>query len=268
MIFRADEQPVDRHVRLLHAQARDELQRRLGVTRAPVRVWAHNTMNLTDNLSGRASTCTPATASPTRRSGSTSTSDARRGHRAVGQGQATTFLARARKSGAEVTPPSARGIHNWPYWRRELPLYMKYGPVGAPPVTTTARKDGLHLPHDGVARNAWGIGFKLASPPSNVIYFRRTGQHLRVEGTGTITLTDACRRRRQQRNGGLQRDRHASGRRRHPGELLSRRGGRLARPPRASGSARRRLSARVAATAAGTAPALAAAPRALLLARW
>jgi S-formylglutathione hydrolase FrmB len=101
---------------------------------------------------------------------------------------ARNFTFAARTNGNAVTYQRHQGLHSWPYWRHEIARVLRWGPFGVPagdesstPTSWTYRTMARH-------GNAWGLGFKFATPPTALLTLTRSGQTLTATGTGTITV--------------------------------------------------------------------------------
>jgi hypothetical protein len=108
---------------------------------------------------------------------------------AASQLQAQIFVAAARNSGSPVTFHSTIGVHDWPYWRRELPNALNWGPFKPTPVDNVSDAKSWSYRTMAPAGNAWGLGFKMAAPTTVINTFSRSGQVLTGAGAGTVTIT-------------------------------------------------------------------------------
>jgi S-formylglutathione hydrolase FrmB len=92
------------------------------------------------------------------------------------------------RAGVEHTRVVRGGVHDWPYWRRELPRAIEWGFFNAPPVAEAdAAKHWTYktmAPHG----NAWGIGYTFAAPTTKIMTLQRDGQTLAATGAGTVTI--------------------------------------------------------------------------------
>jgi S-formylglutathione hydrolase FrmB len=107
------------------------------------------------------------------------------------QFHAMQFAHAVRAAGADTTFTQHQGIHDWPYWRRDLIAALKWG-FFKPVVETPVRWTYITVDqHD----RAWDLRLDFSSPPSAVEKFVRNGSALRGTGTGTVTVTMAsgCR---------------------------------------------------------------------------
>ena len=80
------------------------------------------------------------------------------------------------------------GVHDWPYWRRELPTALAWDPFAEPPVSlsnSTYWSYRTMQPHG----NAWSIGYRFSGRPIAPLSLQRTGQRLAASGTGTVTIS-------------------------------------------------------------------------------
>lgn len=98
--------------------------------------------------------------------------------------QAAEFSAAAESAGADLTYDPHQGIHDWSYWRADLAHAIKWGFFERPPHA------GREWSFETVSQKgtAWRIGFRFASPPTEVISFERDGAALRGEGSGRVVL--------------------------------------------------------------------------------
>lgn len=85
------------------------------------------------------------------------------------------------------------GVHDWPYWQRELPRAIQWGLFNPPPVTSGAgAKRWLYktmAPHG----NAWGVGYRFAGPTTNTVTIERDGDAVKATGSGVITINPGAR---------------------------------------------------------------------------
>ncbi|MFT4035428.1 MAG: hypothetical protein QM679_07620, partial [Patulibacter sp.] len=91
-------------------------------------------------------------------------------------------------SGVDHVVKYRGGVHDWPYWRRELPVALAWNPFAAPPVTSSAPTAWSYRtmqPHG----NAWGIGYRFEGLPAAPLSLQRAGQRISASGSGTVTLT-------------------------------------------------------------------------------
>jgi S-formylglutathione hydrolase FrmB len=102
--------------------------------------------------------------------------------------QSMRFANRVRAAGGTLTYSTHTGVHDWPYWRAELPAVAKWGLFGAPPITSTAQ--ATHWTYSTMAGhgNMWGLGFKFDKLPMSIDTFARDGQQLTGQGVGTVTI--------------------------------------------------------------------------------
>jgi S-formylglutathione hydrolase FrmB len=108
--------------------------------------------------------------------------------------QAAEFAAAAEDAGADVTYAPHQGIHDWPYWRADLANAIAWGLFDAPPAAHGEWR------YDTVAQTgtAWGMHFRFAEPPEEVVALEREGALLRGEGSGGVTLrARGCRIREE-----------------------------------------------------------------------
>jgi S-formylglutathione hydrolase FrmB len=97
---------------------------------------------------------------------------------------ATAFAATAREQGIDVTEVRECGAHSYETTQRGLIAALKWGFFHEVPedpqswTYMTASRQG----------DAHGVRFEFASDPTEIIHFRRDGNTLRGEGSGTATL--------------------------------------------------------------------------------
>ena len=94
------------------------------------------------------------------------------------------FAAAARNAGADVTPQTTCGSHTFGVWDRAFAAARAWGffePVPEAPHRWTYRTIAT-------TGEAWGLRFRFAQPPSNVVVLRRAGDALRVSGHGRLEL--------------------------------------------------------------------------------
>jgi S-formylglutathione hydrolase FrmB len=98
--------------------------------------------------------------------------------------QAAEFAAAAQDAGAEVTYVPHQGIHDWPYWRADLANAIAWGLFERPPAPHGQWR------YDTVAQTAeaWGLRFRFAEPPGEVVTFERGGGVLEGRGSGEVLI--------------------------------------------------------------------------------
>ena len=98
--------------------------------------------------------------------------------------QAAEFAAAAGQAGAPVTYDPHQGIHDWPYWRRDLANAIDWGFFKRPP---TPRRDWRY---ETVAKvgTAWGLRFRFATPPEQLSTLVRKRRLLRAYGEGQLSV--------------------------------------------------------------------------------
>lgn len=97
---------------------------------------------------------------------------------------AAEFVAAARAARAPVTYDPHQGIHDWPYWRRDLANAIDWGFFEPPP----APRKRWRYETVAAVGTAWGIRFRFASPPEELVSFERAGRALAATGSGEIRL--------------------------------------------------------------------------------
>ena len=103
--------------------------------------------------------------------------------------QSLKWSARARLAGVQVQYSGHAGIHDWPYWRRELPRALRWGVFGPTPAADAASHRRWTYRTMAPRGNAWGIGYTFASRPYVIETFTRDGQTLSGTGAGTVTIS-------------------------------------------------------------------------------
>lgn len=104
--------------------------------------------------------------------------------------QARQFLEAVKNNGAAVVNTNRNnGSHDWAWWKQDLADSVKRGLFAAPPVTETSQATSWEYDTMADHGNAWGIGFKLQSKPTQPIALIRRGQVLTGTGTGTIRIS-------------------------------------------------------------------------------
>jgi hypothetical protein len=98
--------------------------------------------------------------------------------------QAAEFVTAANKAGADVTYAPHQGIHDWPYWRRDLANAIDWGFFEPPP------NEAHHWTFRTVATrsDAWGIRLRFERAPGEVETFSREGRSLIANGSGAVTV--------------------------------------------------------------------------------
>jgi S-formylglutathione hydrolase FrmB len=104
--------------------------------------------------------------------------------------QDSDFVSAAQNAGIDVTYNQHQGIHDWPYWRRDIPNAIDWGLFKAPPRTHR------QWTYDTVATvgKAWRIHFRFDDLPAEVETFSRDGGKLSGRGSGDVELwtRDGC----------------------------------------------------------------------------
>ena len=98
--------------------------------------------------------------------------------------QSEDLVAAARASGVDTTYRPHRGIHDWPYWRRDLRDAITWGffnPVAATASNWTYRTAAQ-------SGDMWGFEFSFRAPPEELITFTRSGDRLTGTGSGTALI--------------------------------------------------------------------------------
>lgn len=109
---------------------------------------------------------------------------------ALGRLDAERFVKAARGRGVDVTyRPHTAGVHSWPYWRRELQASIRWGVFGEPAGGSAAQRTAFTYRTMAPHGNAWGLGFRFAELPNDVMTLTRDGQRVAATGRGTVTIT-------------------------------------------------------------------------------
>ena len=103
--------------------------------------------------------------------------------------QANIFVANARAAGSPVSFHSTGGVHDWPYWRRELPVALAWGPFKSTGLDDVSKATSWTYRTMANHGNAWDLGFQMAGPTTVINTFTRSGQTLSGKGAGTVTIT-------------------------------------------------------------------------------
>jgi S-formylglutathione hydrolase FrmB len=98
--------------------------------------------------------------------------------------QSGDLVAAARTSGVDTTYRPHRGIHDWPYWRRDLRDAIAWGFFAPVPATST---DWTYRTAAG-SGDMWGFEFVFRAAPEELITFTRTGDRLAGTGSGTASI--------------------------------------------------------------------------------
>ena len=99
------------------------------------------------------------------------------------------YVAVAPFAGLRPTVRLRSGVHDWPYWRRELPKAIAWGMFGEPPAVNAGDARRWQYKTMEPAGNAWGIGYRFAAPTTRVVTFSRDEQTLTgTGGSGTVTI--------------------------------------------------------------------------------
>lgn len=97
---------------------------------------------------------------------------------------ANDFVDAAQNAGVDVTYQPHQGIHDWPYWRRDLAAGLDWGffkDVPSSPDSWT---------YATVAREGemWGLRFRFREPPDTLEQFERDGRTLSADGSGEVVI--------------------------------------------------------------------------------
>ncbi len=92
------------------------------------------------------------------------------------------------RAGVQHTFKMRVGVHDWPYWKRELPRAISWGLFNRPPVTTSASATRWLYKTMAPHGNAWGFGYTFADPTTTAVTIERDGNAIKATGAGTITI--------------------------------------------------------------------------------
>ena len=98
------------------------------------------------------------------------------------------FAASAREAGVAIDYRPRQGVHDWPYWRaalREAIAWDLFAPVPEAPAQWTYRT----VAQTG---DAWGLRYRFAAPPEDVVTLSRDGDRVRGAGAGRVELRSAA----------------------------------------------------------------------------
>lgn len=90
--------------------------------------------------------------------------------------------------GANTAVRLRGGVHDWPYWRRELPKAIQWGLFDPAPVASSGEAKRWRYETMEPAGNAWGIGYRFTAPTTYTATFTRDGQTLVGTGRGEVTI--------------------------------------------------------------------------------
>ena len=103
------------------------------------------------------------------------------------------FAAALRAAGVDVDYRSHEGVHDWPYWREDIAEAREIGLFRRVPASPR------RWAYSTVARRgvAWGLRYRFAEPPGEVVTLERRGRKLAGRGAGRVVLRSAsgCRLR-------------------------------------------------------------------------
>jgi S-formylglutathione hydrolase FrmB len=99
---------------------------------------------------------------------------------------ANDFVAAAQSVDDDVTYQPHQGIHDWPYWRKDLAAALKWGFFARVP------ERPAHWFFKTVSQTgwAWGLHFGFDQPPGRVERLQRDGDALEGRGSGTVRIRD------------------------------------------------------------------------------
>lgn len=94
------------------------------------------------------------------------------------------FVNAAEDVGADITYRPHQGIHDWPYWRRDLKAAIEWGFFSHVP------KDPNSWTYETVAQRGvmWGLRFAFKRSPGTLETFTRKRRTLNADGDGTVVI--------------------------------------------------------------------------------
>lgn len=98
--------------------------------------------------------------------------------------QQAPFAAAARSAGADVTERETCGVHTFGVWDRAIPDAREWGffePVAERPRAWAYRTIAT-------SGEMWGLRYRFAEPPADVVGFERAGRTLTAAGTGKVRI--------------------------------------------------------------------------------
>ena len=98
------------------------------------------------------------------------------------------YVAAARAEGVDVTYSPEHGVHDWPYWRRDVRELMAWGPFEPVP---EAPSEWSYRTVAGRG-DMWGLRFAFDRQPATVARFARKGETLSGEGSGRVTIVNGA----------------------------------------------------------------------------
>lgn len=104
-------------------------------------------------------------------------------------GQNTRFDLLLSQAGVSHVTKYRGGVHAWPYWKRELPVAIKWGIFNPPPVASSAAATRWMYKTMAPRGNAWGFGYAFATKPASAVTIERDGDVIKATGPSTaITI--------------------------------------------------------------------------------
>ena len=98
------------------------------------------------------------------------------------------YVSKLQAAGIPHTSVVRIGVHDWPYWQREIPRTITWGLFDAPQYTSDAAATSWSYKTMAPHGNAWGLGYTFAKAPTGIVTIKRAGDVVTVTGTGTITI--------------------------------------------------------------------------------
>lgn len=103
---------------------------------------------------------------------------------------AELYYRQARAAGVPVTMSRHTGIHDWPYWRWDVRHAIADGTLfRASPRGEATPRTSFTYRSFATTGNAWGLGYRFATPPTREMNLKRNGQTVSGTGAGTLTIT-------------------------------------------------------------------------------
>ena len=102
--------------------------------------------------------------------------------------QSDELVAAARAAGVDTTYRPLAGVHDWPYWRRHLRDAIAWGLFRPVP------EEPEQWSYETVAQSgdAWGLRYRFAAPPTQVVTLERRGRRLSGSGTGAVRIQNGA----------------------------------------------------------------------------
>lgn len=106
----------------------------------------------------------------------------------LGAAQNVRYEKALTKAGVDHVFKVRNGVHEWAYWKRELPDALKWGLFEEPKYTSTQAATEWKYKTIAGSGNAWGLGFTFATKPTVINTIARSGLTVSVAGKGKVTI--------------------------------------------------------------------------------